>query len=385
MVALSLPVAAKPSVESPRTGTHPDFTRLVLDISEPLPYRIFTLTGPPRLVIDLPEVDFKLPASKSLKTPLVRALRSGLFAPGLSRLVLDLNQPVTLLRAAVLPPVDGGRHRLYLDIAPTDPASFAAAKSREALTSRQPLPVAVYGEGGTAVPVRDTRPMIVIDAGHGGVDPGAISVSGAYEKDITTAFAKTLAETLKRSGRYRVKLTRERDIFLPLDERYAVAERAGADLFLSLHANIHAKSSIKGASVFTLSERGADSDVEAAALAAKENAADAVAGAASVDQVAHILGDLMRRETMNLSKNYANRLVVELGKSTTLLRNTHRFAGFRVLKSPIVPSILLEIGYLSNPQEERLLRTKKHRTTISKAILRALDGYFQWQEAVNRS
>lgn len=376
---------AKPIVEAPRSGQHADYTRFVLDLSEPLPYAIFTLPNPPRLVVDLPEVDFKLPASTSMKIPMVKALRSGLFAPGLSRLVFDLDGPVKVLRAAVLPPNDKGLHRLYFDVAPTDQGSFVAKASRKALTSKAPLPKAVYTATGTAVPVTDTRPLIVVDAGHGGVDPGAISVSGAHEKDITLAFAKSLADALKRSGRYRVMLTRDRDIFLPLNERYAKAERIQADLFISLHANIHAKKSIKGASVFTLSERGADSDAEAAALAAKENGADAVAGAASVDQVAHILGDLMRRETMNLSKNYANRLVQSLGKQTTLLRNTHRFAGFRVLKSPVVPSVLLEIGYLSNPQEEKLLRKKSHRKKIAKAIVDALDSFFQWQQTVNRS
>ncbi len=376
---------AKPSVEAPRTGNHPDYTRFVLDLSEPMPYAIFTLPNPPRLVVDLPEATIKLPTSKTMKTPLVKALRSGLFAPGLSRLVFDLTGPVKVLRAAVLPPNDKGLHRLYFDVATTDRASFVHKDSRKAISSKEPLPKAVYANTGTAVPITDTRPLIVIDAGHGGVDPGAISVSGAQEKDITLAFAKTLADALKRSKRYRVMLTRDRDIFLPLTERFAKAERIQADLFISLHANIHAKSSIKGASVFTLSESGADSDADAAALAAKENGADAVAGAASVDQVAHILGDLMRRETMNLSKNYANRLVGELGQQTTLLRNTHRFAGFKVLKSPVVPSILLEIGYLSNSEEERLLRKKSHRQKIAKAIVKALDSFFLWQEAVNRS
>ncbi len=377
--------AAKPSVEAPRSGTHDDYTRFVLDLSEPLPYAIFTLPDPPRLVVDLPEVTFKLPDSDQPQLPMVKALRSGLFAPGLSRLVFDLDGPVKVLRAAVLPPNDKGLHRLYFDVATTDSASFASDEARKAITSKEPLPEAVYHSTGTAIPVTDTRPLIVIDAGHGGVDPGAISITGAQEKDITLAFAKTLADTLKRSGRYRVMLTRDRDIFLPLAERYAKAERVKADLFISLHANIHSNKSIKGASVFTLSESGADSDSDAAALAAKENGADAVAGAASVDQVAHILGDLMRRETMNLSKNYANRLVGELGKETTLLRNTHRFAGFRVLKSPTVPSILLEIGYLSNRSEERLLRSKQHRKKVAKAILSALDSFFLWQEAVNRS
>ncbi|MBC6404579.1 MAG: N-acetylmuramoyl-L-alanine amidase [Rhodospirillales bacterium] len=385
IVMAGAPALAKPTVEAPRSGTHADFLRVVLDLSEALPYRIFTLPNPPRLVVDLPEVGFKFPVSKNLKMPQVKALRSGLFAPGLSRLVFDLEGPVKVLRAAVLPPNDRGLHRLYFDIAPTDNKSFASKEARKALTSKKPLPKAVYASAVPSIPIADRRPLIVIDAGHGGPDPGAISVSGAYEKDITLAFAKILADTLRRSNKYRVLMTRDRDIFLPLAERYAVAERADADLFISLHANIHAKSSIKGASVFTLSERGADSDADAAALAAKENGADAVAGAASVDQVAHILGDLMRRETMNLSKNYANRLVGELAKETVLLRNTHRYAGFRVLKSPVVPSVLLEIGYLSNRTEERLLHQKKHRQKISKAILRALDSFFLWQEAVNRS
>ncbi len=227
-------------------------------------------------------------------------------------------------------------------------------------------------------PKADERPTIVIDPGHGGVDPGARSIGGVDEKKIALAYARELKRQLEAGGRYRVVLTRDKDIFIRLRDRVEFAERMEGDLFVSLHANNHNSTKIRGASVYTLSEKA--SDAEAEALAAKENKADIIAGIDLDDQtevVSKILIDLAQRETMNLSKQFANELVPEMGKIGKLLGNPHRSAGFAVLKSATVPSILIEIGYLSNKTEERLLRSEKHRIKISRAIGAAIEAYFE--------
>ena len=392
LIVLALPLvssgaAAKPIVSDTRIGVHDGYTRFVIELSEPVSWRIFTLDDPYRLVIDLPELVWNLPSElPPAKKGLIGALRYGLFQPGQSRVVLDLTSAARIERAELLPP-SNGISRLYVDLSPITDTAFADPSNPRIIESGVPLPQA---EGLVLVPpvpapAGDERPLVVIDAGHGGLDPGATSVSGVEEKALVLKYALSLKSALEESGRYRVLLTRETDVFIPLNDRYAIAEQADADLFISIHANSHPKAKVHGASVFTLSEKGADSDAEAAQLAAKENAADALAGVEDADDVAQILGDLMRRETMNLSKAFANRLVDEIGQETTLLRNTHRFANFTVLRSPTVPSVLLEIGYLSNADEEALLSKKKHRQAIAAAVLRAIDSYFSWQEALNRS
>ncbi|HSV28634.1 MAG TPA: N-acetylmuramoyl-L-alanine amidase [Candidatus Omnitrophota bacterium] len=229
----------------------------------------------------------------------------------------------------------------------------------------------------------DGRPVIVLDPGHGGVDPGAIGVSGVYEKFITLAAARELKEQLERSGRYKVHLTRDRDIFIRLRDRVALARQYNADLFISLHADAVQNPQIKGLSVYTLSQNA--SDAEAAALADKENKVDLIAGIdlshESAD-VANILIDLAQRETLNRSAGFAGGIVDELGREITLLNNTHRFAGFAVLKAPDVPAVLIELGYLSNEYEERNLRQPVYREKIAKSISRAIDGFFlQGQKA----
>ncbi|MDX1711150.1 MAG: N-acetylmuramoyl-L-alanine amidase, partial [Rhodovibrionaceae bacterium] len=237
-----------------------------------------------------------------------------------------------------------------------------------------------------AVKPGDLRPTIVIDPGHGGVDPGAIGVSGIYEKDLVIEYARELKRQLEATGRFNVAMTRDKDIFIRLRDRIAIAQQYDGDLFVSLHANTHKSRNIRGASVYTLSENS--SDAEAAALAAKENKADVIAGVDLSDKpevVSQILIDLAQRETMNTSKVFANDLVSELGQVTKLLRNTHRFAGFAVLKSPNIPSVLVEIGYMTNPQEERMLGTPAHRKKVMRALVRAIEKHFEQQQVYNRS
>lgn len=229
----------------------------------------------------------------------------------------------------------------------------------------------------------DGTPVVVIDPGHGGVDPGAIGVSGIYEKYITLAVARELKAQLEKNHRYKVYLTRDRDVFIRLRDRIAIARQYNADLFISLHADSVANPQMKGLSVYTLSQNS--SDAEAQALADKENKADLIAGIdlshESAD-VANILIDLAQRETMNRSAGFAGGVVDEVGREIDLLGNSHRFAGFAVLKAPDVPSVLVEMGYLSNEQEERALRQPAHRAKLALGISRAVDRFFvQGQKA----
>ena len=386
------PASARPEVTAARIGDTPERTRFVLEMSEDLPYRVFTLPDPFRVVLDLPEVAWSLPGGAQPRPGgLISALRFGLYAPGTSRVVLDVSRPVLLQKVFVIPPADGKPWRLVVDIEAATREQYLAAESSatgEAALSEQPLRPLAETPLPPLPPAKpaDERPMVVIDPGHGGVDPGAVGISGTYEKNLTLDYGKALKQALEATGRYRVAMTRDRDVFMKLRERIALAQQAKGDLFISLHANVHSSGSVRGASIYTLSETA--SDEEAAALAAAENAADVLAGVDLTDQtgdVRNILIDLAQRETMNLSKKFANDLVQEVGREAKLLRNTHRFAGFAVLKSPVVPSILFEIGYLSNRQEERLMRSAEHRNKIIESIIRAVDGYFERQRAASRT
>ncbi|MEM7225636.1 MAG: N-acetylmuramoyl-L-alanine amidase [Pseudomonadota bacterium] len=390
LLAAATAAQAKPAIHAARIGEHPDKTRFVLELTEQPAYRIFTLPDPFRVVIDLPEADWLLqPGKKPRQIGLIDDLRFGLFAPGTSRIVLDVNKPVLVRGVTLLPPGPlVPRFRLVIDLEEITRTAYFADQPRPPVESTKPL----ARKSNTAVPRvtgntgEDELPLVVVDAGHGGVDPGAIGASGIYEKDLMLIYAKELARQLEASGRYRVLMTREDDVVVPLRNRVEIAQLAEADLFVSLHANTHPKSSVLGASVYTISSKA--SDAEAEALAAKENQADAVAGITFLtenEDVREILMDLIRRETVNLSKNYANILIDELGKSTKMLNNSHRYAGFVVLKSASVPSVLVEVGYISNPVEERLMRTKAHQKKVSAALVRSIDRYFTWHEQMSRS
>ena len=223
----------------------------------------------------------------------------------------------------------------------------------------------------------DWRKMIVLDPGHGGVDPGAVAANGSYEKEVTLAMARELKRQLEASGRYRVALTRDGDVFVPLRERPARARAMNADLFISLHADSHEDRALRGLSVYTLSEKA--SDREADMLASRENRADALGGvnlATESDQVASILIDLAQRDTLNQSHRFAYTLVQEVGRDTLLLPKPQRSAGFAVLTSPDVPAALVEMGYLSQPQDFRLLTTPQHQKRLAAGLVRAIDSFF---------
>lgn len=365
--------AAQPVVTAVRTGEHVGLTRLVLDLTEKVDFRTFTLADPYRVVVDLSQVEWRVAPGKDDRKGVISGLRFAQFGPRTSRMVIDVREPVEVRKAFLLTPRGNWAYRFVIDIAPVDEASFAnstSASEERVKRAARPSP-----------PKPPRKPaakrVIVLDAGHGGVDPGAIGVSGVREKTVTLSAVRELKNILQKTNRYKVILTRNSDRFLRLRERVAMARDAGAHLFVSLHADSIGRRGVRGASVYTLSEKA--SDAEAAALAAKENKADLLGGVllkVEDEEVEEILIDLGQRETKNRSAGFANIALPELGRRVRTLRNGHRFAGFAVLKAPEVPSVLVEMGYLSNRRDERMLSTAKGRRPVLEALAKAIDRYF---------
>ncbi len=357
-----------------RTGEHDQTTRFVLELSEPVKYRVFLLPDPYRVVIDLPLVTWSLGRDVPVdRRSIIQRYRYGQFTAETSRVVLDINGPAIIHRDFTLAKNGSPGHRIVIDLKSTSRKTFMAAVAKQRQQRRK-----------SATPVPAIKPnradqkwVVVVDPGHGGIDPGASSLNGLFEKKLVLSVGKELARQLTASGRYQVVMTRRRDRFLSLKQRVSVARRSQADLFISIHADTIANRKVRGATVYTLSETA--SDKEAEELARKENTADIIAGVdltEQSDEVTGILIDLAQRETMNLSAGFAEMLVPELGKAMVLRTKSHRFAGFRVLKAPDVPSVLVELGYLSNRSDERFLRSKKGQRALSKAIVNAVDRYF---------
>lgn len=372
--------AAGLEVKDLRIGIRGNATRFVIDLSDKVEPRIFGLPDPFRIVIDMPEVDFALPADRlGASGGLVERLRYGLFRPGTSRFVLDLTNSAKVDQTFMLKPDGAKPWRLVIDLAPTDRAGFISAMRPTPQVTVQKAPDPPL----RTAPVKRAIPVVVLDAGHGGVDPGAIGSSGSYEKDIVLAFAKEIKRQLEAGGRVKAVLTRERDFFLPLRERVQAARRANADLFLSLHVNSHENRAIRGFSAYTLSERA--SDAEAHALAAKENKADVIGGlnlGTYSDDVQNILIDFAQAKTNELSVRFARDIMVkQVARSARMVKRPWRSAGFAVLKAPDVPSVLIELGYATNRKEERQLRDAKYRRGLSTAITRAIVQYLETNES----
>jgi N-acetylmuramoyl-L-alanine amidase len=401
LVCFGTAVAAAPQVTDVRVGVYPAKTRIVLDVSGTVTFRTFILPKPYRVVVDMSEVTWSPKMRKAPHGGLITGMRFGLFKPGSSRVVLDASGPVRVAKAFVIPPPKGkSGYRLVVDIAKTNRKAFMTAYQvavqRNATRKKVSRPVAGDQRAikraalRTPPPLKrktpkEEKPLIMIDPGHGGVDPGAMSRSGVWEKHIVLAFARELRRQLLQTGKYRVRLTRDGDIFIRLRNRIARARRAGADLFISVHADSIRNHRVRGTSVYTLSERA--SDKEAGALAQKENKSDLIAGVDLNEQsndVVNILIDLAQRETMNESAVFARKLVDELARVRKMLRNTHRFAGFAVLKAPDIPSVLVELGYLSNRADERMLRDARQRRRLASAMTRAVNAYFLRQQALNK-
>jgi len=383
--------ASTPVVLNARIGEHDDRTRFVVEVSDPLKIRVFTLANPDRVVIDMPQVLWRLNGpQKPLGTGAVKSYRYGLFRPGDSRFVIDLNAPVSAGEPMILPPEAGYGYRVVLDLFPTTQAKFEEtsgwpadlrAKENAAETVASLAPSQISSVPSPA-PERSARKIIVLDPGHGGIDSGTTGVNGAMEKDLVLDEAKRVARLLARRG-YTVHLTRDSDIYIPLRERVNISRGYDADLFVSLHADSNPDPSVSGASIYTLSEHG--SDAEAAALAKRENQSDVIAGVdltGQDDSVSHILIDLAQRDTINRSARFAETAVATLGEATDILpRDPHRSAGFAVLKAPDVPAVLIELGYLSNVHDSDQMGTERWRDGVASAIAAAVDRHFAPQSA----
>lgn len=386
-----------------RAGHLDDNTRIVLELTHRVEFSAFTLGDPDRVVIDLPEVGWRLPARPlPAGIGVLDKLRYGLFKPGQSRLVIDLTRPARIVNAVGVESDGAHGFRVVIDLGPASrdammaqsqrPIAGASAPAVPELPQLQaaprPLPVAatvIPFDLPPRKPLRQTKRVIVLDPGHGGVDPGTAGPTGIVEKHLTLSVARVVRDRLEASGAFRVVMTRDRDVFIALRDRLAVAKDVGADLFVSIHADAVDNPRTRGASVYTLSEKA--SDQEAEAFADKENKADLLGGmnlSHELPEVTNILIDLAQREAMNQSALFATRLVGELAREGRLLRNTHRFAGFAVLRSPDTPAVLVEIGFLSNPEDEALLNRDSHRSRIANAVVRAIEGYFVATEEAKR-
>lgn len=347
--------------------------RLTMALSRPVEVSTSVIAGPDRVIVDMPSTNFQVqPAIARKSAGFVSAFRFGLFTSDRARIIIELAQPAVVVRAESRP-VRGGFGELVIELRRATRAEFQAAVA--AAPPRDPEATAAIPP--SAKPAGETRQTIVIDPGHGGIDPGAV-VASIAEKSVVLAFGAKLKEQLEASGRYRVLMTRDDDRFVPLAERVGIARAAGADLFISIHADsLTQAQEVRGATVYTGSERA--TDAEAARLAAKENQSDSVAGLdASEDtqDVAGILMDLAKRETRTFSSVFARNLVEKLGGSVKMHKVPLRSAGFRVLSAPDVPSVLIELGYMSSPKDAELLNSAEWRSKAVAAVATAVEGYF---------
>ncbi len=358
-----------------------------LSVPETTPHKVFTLENPDRLVVDVPSTPALSKGIKGVELPdkykgdLLKSLRGGQFDADTVRFVFTLAQKVavadvdakdTALRITIESSVGGGKDENAEAENERETAYPVEKKGKRPLAAQKP------DKKQAKKAVKYKKPLIVIDAGHGGVDPGAIGEHGLQEKDVVLTIAKALRSKLLKTDKYLVKLTRDDDRFIMLRKRIAIAREAGASIFISLHADSADDTDARGLSVYTLSDKA--SDQEAESLAARENKADVLAGVNLSDEredVADILISLAQRETNNRSAMLADFLTVSLDGKVRLLPNSHRFAGFAVLKAPDVPSVLIETGFLSHPQEEKMLKTKAYREKVVAGIAQGIDRYFQ--------
>jgi N-acetylmuramoyl-L-alanine amidase len=326
-------------------------------------------------VIDLPEVHFVLPEmAGTTGRGVVTAFRYGFISKGKSRVVLDVTGPVAIDRQYIVPAANGQPARLVVDLVPTTRVKFdeAAKAYRDSHETELANADDAQAEGAPDLP------LVVIDPGHGGIDFGARGDNGTQEKDVVLAFAKVLGDKLVATNRYRVTYTRRDDSFIALGDRVRIAREQHAALFVSIHANSFPGNSVRGAIVYTVSNEA--SDKMAADLAKSENQSDALAGIdidqQDSDQVKDILFDLTRRETHNFGIAFAQALVRNLGSATRMFKVPHQQASFKVLEAPDVPSALLELGYLTNAEDEKQLNSPDWQASVADAMVGAIDQYF---------
>ncbi|EFL90403.1 probable N-acetylmuramoyl-l-alanine amidase amic transmembrane protein [Ahrensia sp. R2A130] len=344
-------------------------TRLIVDFNRDVEFETWFLAEPARLVITLPPTLFSIETEgRKLPDSLVSGISFGAADANRSQVVLALSGPASVRNAQLRLVVGEDRSRLIVELVKSDPKSFAASVRKP----EEEKPVVAVKP-----PEEQRKFVVVVDPGHGGVDGGATGRGGTNEKEITLQFAMLMREAFKKDDRYQIMLTRDDDSFVSLDDRVAFARRHHADLFISLHADSLRQRSIRGATIYTLSEEG--SDTLSRILARKQNRADLMAGMELPKVkpgVADILIDLTRRETEVYSVRLARKMVDSMQDEIKLIRNPHRHADFAVLRAPEVPSILLEMGYLSNAEDERLMASPKWQAKAVIALKKAVDKFF---------
>lgn len=389
--AQSAPAAATsnfPVASGARLAGDGKQTRFILDLDRKIEFRAFPLADPYRVVVDIPQVNFQLASGTgSTGRGLVKAFRYGLVLPGGSRIVFDLTGPAKIANSYVLDAANGQPPRLVLDLEEVDRTSFEQSLAPESRSELKPAiadanAAVVAPETTTAAlppaTAPDTRPLIVIDPGHGGIDNGTQS-GDQMEKTIVLAFGLALRDRIEKSGKYRVVMTRTDDTFIPLNDRVKVARTQGAALFVSIHADAlpRHEGDAQGATIYTLSDKA--SDAEAERLADNENKADAIGGVNLTDEpteVADILIDLAQRETKTFSNRFARLLMTEMKTSARMHKNPLKSAGFRVLKAPDVPSVLVELGYVSNKGDLEHLVSENWRNKMVGSMVEAIDAFF---------
>ena len=372
--------------KSARLGGDHRRTRFVTDLSEPVDFHVFTLDNPYRVIVDLPAVKFHMPDGLGRRGKgLVTAFRYGLFSADKSRIVIDVKAPIIVEKAYIMPKTADHPPRLVLDIVAATRAEFIKNRRRQKThvakkTDREFIPSIAPSLLSTGRP-KGTKPVIIIDPGHGGIDSGAIGITKSKEKNIILSVGMMLRDRLRRTGRYKVVMTRETDVFVTLRDRVRIARRHRGELFISVHADSAPGRSgrkVTGGTVYTLSDRG--SDREARLLAKKENRSDIIAGidmSLQKDIVTNILIDLAQRETNNLSVAFARTLIKDMRPATEMRSNAHKSAAFAVLKAPDIPSVLVELGYLTNRTDEARLKSLASHARIADAMLKAVDRYFR--------
>lgn len=365
-------------------------TRLTIAMSKGVRAEIFTLANPYRVVIDIPDTGFALPdGTGRTGAGLISAFRYGLFAERKARMVLDVTSPVRIDEARMTA-ARGGAVDLVVELVPTTAEEFGmgtglAAGADAARQNHVALRDDDHKKGDQR---KSAKAVILIDPGHGGIDPGTMGASNVLEKTIVLAVAKRLKQQLDAHGGFDVRMTRSTDVFVSLDDRVRMSRESGADLFVSLHADAIAQKSfaaaVRGATIYTLSETA--SDEQARQVAEKENASDLLAGietggAGDEGVVRDILLDLMKRETANYTADFASILTANMRKSVTLSRDPQRAAAFKVLRQPHAPSVLVELGFMSNAADEALLRQPEWQTKVARSIAAAVASFFDKRTA----
>lgn len=370
-----------PLANDVRVAGDDSLTRFVVDLDKTIDIRAFTLANPYRVVIDMPQVTFQLPPKAGLAgRGLIKAFRFGLVMQGGSRMVIDLARPARIDKAFVLEAANEQPARLVLELTATDREAFMRTTALNNRPPEAPLRPAERDDAKPSNGNGDPRPVVVIDPGHGGIDNGTRAPSGENEKVLVLDFALALRERIEKIGKYRVVMTRADDTFIPLNERVHIARAAKASLFISIHADalVRRDSAAQGVTVYTVSERA--SDPAAARLAEAENRADVIAGldlSSEPADVADILIDLARRETKTFSVQFARALIAEMRNAAKLHQNPLKSAGFRVLKAPDVPSVLVELGFVTNKDDVRALTSEAWRGRAADAVVQAIDAFFK--------